>query len=250
MASFAVTLVALSLVGVAFAGWTDQVNITGTAYMGDFIVGILTDPLPEGWAEPFMVLETTNGFPEDGTGAPSSGPESFVPKPWVANTTVTLEDYEESVHHEPAATVAKKMIITVDNAYPQYDSHIKFYLKNAGTVPAHLRVMFDGAEVQSSQDLTDIRDLEMVEEGWSYDGTHFRNNGTLYDPDRQVDVIIWRLSIEVPLSQDPSAVQLEPCNSYETMIEFEFTQDAEECHIYKWGFIIDAIQWNKDYEWD
>lgn len=254
MASFAVTLVALSLVGVAFAGWTDQVVIEGTAHMGDFIVGILTDPLPDGpyYPDGFIVMETTNGYPEDGTGAPPHPqPESFVPKPWVADTVVVLSDFETSVHHEPTQTVAKKMTITVDNAYPQYDAHIYFLLKNAGTVPAHLRVLFGGATVEWSVEPEETRyDLELVEVGWYRDGEYMRNEGSFYDPVRQVDVILWKLCMMVPESQDPSAVQIEPCNHYETCLEFSFTQEAEECHIYRWSFIIDAIQWNKDYEWD
>ena len=76
-----------------------------------------------------------------------------------------------------------------------------------------------------------------------------RNEGSLYDPVRGVDVILWKLCMQVPESVDPEAVQLEPCNHYEACFEFSFTQDAEECHIYTWSFIIDAIQWNKDYEW-
>ena len=254
MASFAVTLVALSLVGVAFAGWTDQVVVEGTAHMGDFIVGILTDPLPDERYSPdgFYVIETTNGYPEDGTGAPPHPqPGSFVPKTWVADTVVTLEDFETSVHHEPTQTVAKKMTITVDNAYPQYDAHVYFQIKNAGTIPAHLRVLFGGATVEWSVDPIPTKyDLELVEVGWYRDGDYMRNEGSFYDPVRQVDVILWKLCMMVPESQDPSAVQIEPCNHYEACLEFSFTQDAEECHIYRWSFIIDAIQWNKDYEWD
>jgi len=251
MASFAVTLVALSLVGVAFAGWTDQVIIEGTAHMGDFLVGILVDPLPaEYLPEGFIVMETTNGFPEDGTGAPPHPePGSFVPKPWVADTIVTLDDRETSVHHEPVQIVAKTMTITVDNAYPQYDAHVYFLIKNAGTIPAHIRVLLGGASVEWSVDPTDTYELDFVEVGWYRDGDYMRNEGSLYDPVRGVDVILWKLYMMVPESVDPDAVQLEPCNHYEACFEFSFTQDAEECHIYRWSFIIDAIQWNKDYEW-
>jgi len=230
------------------------VVIEGTAHMGDFIVGILVDPLPDGpyYPDGFIVMETTNGYPEDGTGAPPHPqPESFVPKPWVADTVVTLDDFETSIHHEPTQTVAKKMTITVDNAYPQYDAHVYFLLKNAGTVPAHLRVLFGGATVEWSVDPVPTKyDLELVEVGWYRDGDYMRNEGSFYDPARQVDVILWKLCLMVPESQDPSAVQLEPCNHYEACLEFSFTQEAEECHIYRWSFIIDAIQWNKDYEWD
>jgi hypothetical protein len=47
----------------------------------------------------------------------------------------------------------------------------------------------------------------------------------------------------------PCDVQLEPCHAYPAKIDFEFTQEAQECHTYKFSFAIDAIQWNMDYEW-
>lgn len=250
MASFAVTLVALSLVGVAFAGWTDEVVIEGTAHMGDFIVGILTAPLPAGYSSSYIVTETTNGFDEDGTGAPSSGEGSFVPKPMVANTVVVLSDLETSVHHDPVQTVAKRMEILVDNAYPQYGAKIDVLLKNAGTIPAHLRVVFDYAVVTSSVTSTETNSLELVEVGWYLDGDYMRNSGSFIDPEREgKEVFLWKLSLKVPMGS-ASYPQIEPCNHYELRFEFEFTQEAEECHIYTWGFTIDAIQWNKDYEWD
>lgn len=247
MASFAAILIALSTIGFAYSGWTDYVTFEGVAHMGEFIVGIMTDPLPDGWEFPYELVETTNGYPEDGTGAPTSGPGSFEPKPWVANTTIELDDYRTSVHHEPTQTVAHTMRIKVENAYPQYDSHIHFLLKNAGTVPAHIRVILLGATAET--DGVSPYPLEMREEGWTYDGTSWNNNGSLYDPVIGEHVILWRLKLDVPLTNDAN-VQLEPCHHYDAWIDFEFTQEAEECHTYKFSFIIDAIQWNMDYEWD
>ena len=46
MATFAIVLVALSTVGFAYSAWKDSVKISATANMGEFIVGILTNPLP------------------------------------------------------------------------------------------------------------------------------------------------------------------------------------------------------------
>jgi len=244
MAAFATTLVALSLVGIAFAGWTDQVTIEGVAEMGEFIVGIL---VPDD-GDAFEVMETTNGYPEEGPAPQQEEPGGFTPKPWVANTYVYLDDFRTSVHHDPPQTVAHYMNIFVENAYPQYDAHVWFMLKNAGTIPAHIRCIFGYATVESSLDGVP-RDLVMTEEGWEYDGVSWVNSGTLYDPERLVDVILWKLVLTVPIGQDPTAVQLEPCNEYPAEIHFEFTQDAEECHVYKWGFLVDAIQWNKAYEW-
>ena len=121
MGMFALLIIALSVAGFAYAHWSDTVKIEGTVKMGELIVGILNNSV--------VVSETTNGVPE----------EDFVPpKPWVANATVTLKDFETSVHHVPTETVAKTMIVNITNAYPQYDVEIKFKLKNAGTIPANV----------------------------------------------------------------------------------------------------------------
>jgi hypothetical protein len=251
MALFAAMLVSLSVVGFAYSGWTDQVTIEGTAHMGEFIVGILTRPLPCEWQcdIPYKLIETTNGYPETGEGAPTfPAPESFIPKPWVANTTVRLDDFRTSVHHDPVQTVAHTMFIEVDNAYPQYDVHIEFLMKNAGTIPAHIRCLFLNATATTG-DLTPW-DMEMIEAGWVYVDGCWVNKGALVDPRIDEEVILWRLSLEVPRSQDPEAVQLEPCNHYFAKLEFEFTQEAEQCHTYTFAFMVDAIQWNMDWEWD
>jgi hypothetical protein len=251
MTSFAILLVAMSTVGFAYSGWTDQVKVEGVAHMGEFIVGILTDPIPQWqfYPDTVHIIEATNGWYEDGTGAPAPpAPGSFVPKPWVANTTVELSDYRTSVHHEPTQTVAHKMDINVVNAYPQYGAHIVFLMKNAGTIPAHIRLLFDYVTVEGDQD--PVRDLVVVENGWVYSGGSYHNSGFIYDPRLDANVIKWWLQFEVPLSQDPDAVQLEPCNHYMSVIVFAFTQDAQECHTYKFGMTIDAIQWNMDWEWD
>lgn len=121
MATLTVLMIALSAFGFAYAHWKDTVQIEGTVKMGEFIVGILDSSV--------VVTETTNGVPEG---------EFKVPKPWVANTTVTLKDSETSTHHVPTQKVWKTMIVNITNAYPQYDVHINFSLKNAGTIPANI----------------------------------------------------------------------------------------------------------------
>jgi len=250
MTSFAILLVAMSTVGFAYSGWRDQVNVVGVANMGEFIVGILTDPIPDWqfYPDTVHIIEGTNGWFEDGTGAPAPPADgSFVPKEWVANTFVELGDRTTSVHHEPTQTVAHTMDIYVDNAYPQYSAHVICLLKNAGTVPAHIRLLFDYVTVEGITD--PVRPLEVIEDGWTHNGVSYRNHGYIYDPVRFENVIEWWLQCDVPMGPDPEAIQLEPCNHYMSVLAFEFTQEAEECHTYKFGMTIDAIQWNMDYEW-
>lgn len=248
MASFAIILVALSTVGFAYSSWRDSVTVNVNAQMGEFIVGILTDPLPDGWEVPVIVEETTNGFPEGGPAPPPWEEGGFEPKPWVCDTEFFLDDFRTSVHHDPIQTVAHYMKITVDNAYPQYDAHVKFLLKNAGTIPAHIRVHFLGSMVYHDGEY--LRDLEMRELGWTHDGMKWINVGELYDPLLEAVVINWYLECEAPFNPDlPNVVQLEPCHHYPAEIHFDFKQEAEECHTYIVGFLVDAIQWNMDYEW-
>ena len=249
LTSFALTLIALSVIGFTYAGWRDRVFIEGTAHMGELIVGILVDPLPDNWDVPVKIVETTNGYPENGTGAPSTGPGSFIPKPWVANTTVFLDDFRTSVHHDPVETVAHYMKFYINNSYPQYDAHIRFFIKNAGTIPAHVRFILFNVTVEGVTD--PLRYLEIANETWVYDPVNecWNGEGYVYDPVEDTYPIRWHIRFYVPMSPDPLAIQLEPCHRYLVVCGFEFTQEAMECHTYRFSSMVDAIQWNKDYEW-
>jgi len=231
IAAFIVTLMALSIFGFAYSAWRDNVYINGTVHMGELIVGILAEGEP-----PYVdVIETTNGVPEE---------EFCPPKPWVANTTVTLEDFETSVHHEPPQTVAHTMIITVDNAYPQYDVHIKGVLKNAGTIPAKLSdCHFEGYDTIDDEELryTGEWTWNSTLECWVFEGEIW-DNGPDNTWDTDDDVVIINLYITVFAPED---MQLEPCNPYTFLIDFDFKQDAEECHTYTFKASFEFIQWNK-----
>jgi hypothetical protein len=180
------------------------------------------------------------------------GGHNFVPKD-VCDTTVTLSDDEPSNHHVPDVIVSKKMTIYVDNAYPQFDSHLYFFLKNSGTVPAHVRCVFVSASAETGGGTP--YPMTMKEDGWTYDGECWVNTGSFFDPQadegRGADVILWTIKLCVDFDPEyPCDVQLEPCVNNPAEIHFEFTQEAQECHTYKFSFAIDAIQWNMDWEWD
>ena len=233
IAAFIVTLMALSIFGFVYSAWYDYVYIEGTVHMGELIVGILSDPeYPNMYIE---VVETTNGYPEDERG------HGFEPKPWVANTTVTLDDFETSVHHEPPQTVAHKMIITVDNAYPQYDVHIKGYLKNAGTIPAKLSDCdFEGYDEKDDEELRYTGEWIWNGTAWVFEGEIW-DNGLDDDWGTKDDVVIINLYVVVFAPED---TQLEPCHEYPFVISFDFKQDAEECHTYVFEACFEFIQWN------
>ena len=226
MAVFAALLMVLSMVGFVYAAWYDNVQMEAEIHMGELIVG---------WYGPdyLVVEETTNGFPEDEPG------HGFEPKPWVANTTVTFEEPETSVHHDPPETVYKGMVIFVENAYPQYDVHIDARLKNAGNIPACLYQVFK----VTGYDPIDGQDLGFVVTGEGYDGSVHWMEGAVTDP-VVGRIINFVFKIHIP---DPDK-QMEPCTDYLVEIDVDFKQEAEECHTYEFEVRMLAIQWNKLYE--
>jgi len=218
--TFGLLIVILSLLGVVYAHWSDVVTIEGTVHMGELIVGILNNSVTH--------YETINGVPE----------AEFLPpanKTWVANATITLSDFETSVHHDPPETVAKKMTILMANAYPQWDVHIEFMLKNAGTIPAtYTEANFTGYDVTDGENLTWRQDL------WYYNTTlkAWIWEGALVDPDGEI------MNVRV-VAYVPEDGQLEPCNCYLVCIDIDFKQTAEECHTYTFSVTFEFVQWNK-----
>ncbi|MEM0006664.1 MAG: hypothetical protein QXR89_00130 [Candidatus Bathyarchaeia archaeon] len=236
-ATFAILMIALSVAGFVYAAWRDYVYIEGTVHMGEFIVGIYAGS-PTDLTAPITVVETTNGYPEGEKG------HDFVPKPWVANTTVTLSKLETSKHHEPPQTVAHVMDILIENAYPQYDVHISGKLKNAGTIPAKATLC-----VFRGYDKTDDEDLRLEgmwvwnesESVWVFDGKIW-DNGADNQWDTNDDVVIINLKMIIKAPED---MQLEPCHEYPFTIDIDFKQEAEECHTYTFSAGFEFIQWNK-----
>lgn len=222
MGVFGLLVVMLSLLGVAYSHWSDTVVIEGTVKMGELIVGILKDAY--GTGVHYELTETTNGVPED----------QFSPaKPWVANTTVTLSEEETSTHHTPTQTVYKKMTILIENAYPQYDVHIKFKLKNAGTIPAVVTMYTNGT------DETDTEKLYFPPIAWNETLCAWVADGPVTDEEGN-EIANIKLVAHVPHD-----CQLEPCTEYEVELDIDFKQTAEECHTYTFKVTITAIQWNK-----
>lgn len=224
MATFAISLFALGMVGFAYSAWWDRVIIEGTVEMGELIIG---------WLPEFDILETTNGWPEDEPG------HGFEPKPWVANSYVSFWDPETGTHHDPPVTVYKEMYIEVYNAYPQYDVHLDAWIKNAGTIPACIYPDF----ILYFYDLVDDEELGFEVYDRGFDGQMHWIEGAIVDP---VDgpIINFEIRFWIPFPD----WQLDPCNDYKVEIDIDFKQEAEECHHYIFTVKMGAIQWNKLHE--
>jgi len=206
IATFAVLLIALSVAGFAYAHWSDYVQIEGTVHMGELIVGISSID----W------VEDSDDWDKD-----------------PCDIIVDLSDPQTSVHHDPPQTVYHTMTVTVDNGYPQYWAYVDFYLKNAGTIPAHvIRVdMTPGSGLVVSDTFLDINGNPY---GWE-----------LTDVDTglpALNVYLYKYWTELSLKCN----QLEPCTDELCELWLDIKQEGcEECNTYTFSFEIEAIQWNK-----
>jgi len=197
MAAFVILMFALSVAGFVYAHWSDYVQIEGTVHMGDLIVGI----------RDIKLIEDSDDLTKD-----------------PCDTTVTLADPEDSVHHVPPQTVYHTMYVTVNNGYPQYWVRIEFDLKNAGTIPAHI-IKVTIEDIPGDETLVWVEALPQVWEG---------RDPITGDP-------IINLEFRPPLV----CTQLDPCTDVPCSLWFEIKQPALECHTYDFKIYIEAIQWNK-----
>ena len=231
--AFAGLFIALSLVGATYAAWWDVIVIEGTANTGEFAVGIL---------EVVNVVESTNGYWEEIAGLrlgyiPEWETGPYVAKPWVASTSAMVdlntEELIECVCEDAdPIMIYHGMNILIDNAYPQYDAHIFFTYKNAGTIPAQFvgSEMY-GLEVDAAGDWV----YDPVDERWEW-------HGWLLNPDDSYAAEIYAYF------PGPADGQIEPCNTYTGEIHIKFLQTAFECEIYDFGVMFKFVQWNKWYE--
>ena len=218
--------VILSTLGLAFAAWTDQVVVTGTAKMGT--VTLTFDSI-----EPPVLTE----FHQiDGEGALIPG--EYLGKD-VASASARYEEYVLDMHTDKEGY--KKLIIEVENAYPCLHIFTTYKLHNIGTIPVEVYEYIVYAEKWSSQTGLKVCDLVMVpqpsDEFLLFED--YNGNGV---QDGEEEIVIWmRLTDSLP-------VQIDPCYTDKREFDLHFLQPAQQCHIYKIFIEINAIQWNKLYE--
>jgi len=116
-AIFGVLIIGLAVMGASYAHWTETLTVEGYVETGELAVG-------------FEDCETN----DDG---PCCGDPAGSVDPWydknVASTNCYLEE-QIGVHEE--APIYKKMVITIENAYPDYESEVYCTVANGGTIPA------------------------------------------------------------------------------------------------------------------
>lgn len=110
-------IIALSIVGFAFATWWDYVQIEGTVEMGTVAIGFTELTCVEKHKDPVTGLKVDGEWLGKDVG-------------WVE---CDLVDFVEDEHTLKVGY--KTALVTIHNAYPSYQVHIIFAVENLGTIP-------------------------------------------------------------------------------------------------------------------
>jgi len=210
-------VVMLSIVGVAYSHWMDSITIEATVNMGSLTLAFDS-------YEPPACLEyhEVDGelFPGECEGKDVGKCEAW---------------YEDSVTDDHTGKSGyKTLVINITNAYPQYIVHVVFVVHNIGTIPIDLA----GFNITGEKRKGDKKICDLLWDGsglWE----DLNKNGVIDTGDKEVI----NLSIT-----DNMPFQLDPCNKNKMEIDFEFKQEAEECHTYIIVVTIYGVQWNKSLE--
>jgi hypothetical protein len=212
---FAVLMVALSVIGFAYAHWEDIIYINGTVEMGELIFGFTEQFPPEDGKMDYFtdVFNYQIIFPE--------------PKE-VGTVTCELTEPETSngKFGYEVKTVYKRMLINIQNAYPSYVARCGYTLDNAGTIP--LDVYSYCVIINPGDGLT---------YGWEdTDGDGNNDAIVARNADNEAVINIWF---------EPFFFgQIDPCNYVEQSIYIHIKQPAEECHTYSFEIMIHAHEWD------
>jgi hypothetical protein len=212
MATFAVLIVALSVIGFAYAHWSGELYINGTVNMGELIFGF-----------------TTVGPCGDGK---MVGGQIVTPEPKdIGDISCELSEPETSVHIPNGKVVYKKLNITVTKAYPEYVAWCDFTLDNGGTIP--LDVYMYCVPIDPVDGLTWRWKRA---DGWMLEGFIDKNGNGIWDDGEPILVNIW--------FEPMFFGQIDPCESKPGRIYIHIKEPAEACHTYRFEISITAFQWN------
>lgn len=211
-------ILAISIVGIAYAHWSDSVQIEGIAEMGSLTLAF-------DYVEPPFCME----YHKD----PVTGvliPGEYLDKD-VGECDAYYDEYIMDVHSGKEGY--KTMILNVSNAYPQYFVHTTFIVHNIGTIPIHL-VEFNLKDTTGELDFMWI-DPPPISPALGLFYKDFDGSGT-YDLGEEI------INVKIV---NFVCVQLDACESTKGEIDIDFKQPAEECHDYTFKAELVGIQWNK-----
>lgn len=208
-------IVALSVLGFAYATWWDYVQIEGTVNMAALEIGFTEQEFPV----------CTDNEDWDGNGIIE------LPEKDIGDVDCFYTDRFEAAHR-PGLFAYKTLIITITDAYPCYMANTVFVIENVGTIPAHIIDL----EIAVT-DVTEGIDLEFnpLIGAWVYPA----------EPDvpiLNVDIVN-TLCQQIDPYDDLATPELE--NKLKAEIDIHTKQEARECHQYFVKVKITAVNWNE-----
>jgi len=175
-------LIMLSVLGFAYAHWTDTIYIKGSVETGTLTVGFEKTPV-----DPNVVdNEGTTERPQD-----------------IGKASCYLED--EYTDPKTGKTIYRTLVLTVTNAYPSYYVGLTFVVKNAGTLPLHIKnVVFSDP-----------------------------TGRLVYDPATKefTDTKTGKVALNAGIINLVS-VKLHPCDNTKAEVDIHVKQDASQCTTY------------------
>ena len=215
-------VIILSVVGIVYAHWSDLVTIEGTINMGSLTLSF-------DWEEPPNCIEYWMNDTQLVEG-------EYLNKS-VGDCSCWFEDVIQDPHTGKLGY--KKLVILVNNAYPQYYVHTTFKLHNIGTIPLSL-VAFNITGEKRNATGHKIYNLLWYDPNGDHIGSLWEdvNNNSIVDTDVDIEVINLEITNQLPY-------QIDPCHTHKCEIDLDFKQDAEECHTYFIYVEVISVQWNK-----
>ncbi len=159
---------AFALTGIAYAAWTDSLQVDGTVNTGNIDVQFADAWTNDEGVDPNLLGEI--GLLRCGPGhghGPGHGDDPEPPvcpdRDDVAQTNIEIVDRDANAGFDSHEITNSILEVTTVNAYPGYESAITYQLVNKGTVPVKLTgVTINDKPGYVDVDHPDFAELEMV----------------------------------------------------------------------------------------
>ena len=230
---FAILMIALSIVGFAYAHWSDIIKINGEVRTGVLTVGFTE--IVRDWDKEDYYLNV-----------PAAAPPGWEYKDVGTTKCTLLLPYTEP---KTDKTVYKKLHMFMNNTYGCYWGLNKFTIDNAGTVPAHIAnvTMTPGAGLVISAFLIDQVSGEIY--GWVLDDAA--------TGDEILNVWLYKEGPDWPVWEPPDVLQaadyyieplpcnqIDPCQELMCEIWVHVKQTAPQCTTFTFEIEIGFVNWN------
>jgi hypothetical protein len=226
MGAFAILIIALSIVGIVYAHWTDSVQIHGTAQMGSITFGFTS-----------IIAEWDS--------------EDYLNYPAEKRTATAICDLKQPVTDAHTLQTAYKLLeFNITGGYPEYWGINKFTLDNKGTIPVKIQSIT--LTVPKGLDYVEtipnlVWDVYNATTGDYYYYIWLYNETAAVDTYRATHPFAppWVINNAGYPMERINGTQIDKLGSVPVEMCVVIPETAQICHTYTFSMEIEAIQWNK-----